>query len=166
VGEKLETLELTVRHAEGRAFPLGVGGVLAADESVHAGQQLVRVERLHDVVVAAEAEAGDPIERLRAHARDEDDRQPLAELGAQLAADVVAAHAREVDVQEDEARPLQQGRAECVFPRRRLADGIAPAPEHLHYESAKALVVIDNEHGGRGHFSPCPENSNSSPRAE
>ena len=52
----------------------------AAQQPAHAREQLVGRERLQEVVVGPDEEPRDPVERLRPLARDEDDRQVVAEL--------------------------------------------------------------------------------------
>jgi hypothetical protein len=63
VCEQPQHLELALREIRGgRRLLLAVGVVL--DEPIHAREQLVRIERLHDVVVGAEPQTRDSVERL------------------------------------------------------------------------------------------------------
>src|SRR2546428_11193913 len=67
-----------------------------------ASDEVVEREGLHEVIVAADEEARDPVEGHCSLPRDEDDRQPVAELLPEGATDLHAAGARQVDVEHDE----------------------------------------------------------------
>src|SRR5438094_279552 len=67
LGKPLEHLQLPSREVVTQRGETRASAVLtrAGDEPAHAGEQLVRVEGLHNVVIAAEKQAGGPVERLR-----------------------------------------------------------------------------------------------------
>lgn len=84
--------------------------------------EFLDVERLGDVVVGAQLQAGDAIRALVALSQ-EDDRDMTGARGlAQLAADCVAVHIGQHDVQHDQLGQL--------FARQ--GEGIATARRHLH----------------------------------
>jgi hypothetical protein len=60
------------------------------------------MEGLEDVVVGAEEESACRVERVGSLARDEDDRELLAEQITEIAQQRVAARAGEADVEQDE----------------------------------------------------------------
>jgi hypothetical protein len=67
-------------------------------------KQLIVVERLHDVVVGANEEPGNPVRWRRSLARDEDDSELIAVLVAQLPADLLAAHVGKAHIENDQRR--------------------------------------------------------------
>jgi hypothetical protein len=95
--EEREDVEFPPRQLARRLSP----GEARRKEPSHTCEKLVGVKRFHEVVVAADEEAGHPITGLRASSRDEDDRQCFAELIFELAADLVAGHAREKGLEDD-----------------------------------------------------------------
>src|SRR6476659_1397418 len=74
-----------------------------AEDRLDPSRQLARRERLRDVVVGAELEAGDAV-RLLVAGSEHDDRNLRA--GADLAADFEAVHAGQADVEHDETHRL------------------------------------------------------------
>src|SRR5438105_8894042 len=127
------------------------GGVLLlaggpAEGGPDAGHQLPEAERLGHVVVGAHLEADDGVD-LGVAGRQHDDRHPR--LGPQLPADVDARHAGQHDVEQHQRRPV---RLEPV-------DRLQAVGRHLHEEPlapqrhgqgvAVALLVVDDENGGR-----------------
>ena len=101
VCEELQNLELSFGELD--ADTVGKPGP-ALQVPADASDEVVEGEGLHEVIVAADEEAGDPVERLRPLPRDEDDRQPVAELFPQGATDLVAADAWQVDIENDQCR--------------------------------------------------------------
>ena len=82
--EQHEHLALPRRQNRGRRrilVPLGRCPLLglSPQERPNAVDELLGVERLEDVVVGAEQKTGDPIQGLHARARDEHDRDGVAE---------------------------------------------------------------------------------------
>jgi hypothetical protein len=108
-------------------------------------QQLALVERLHDVVVGAEKEPGDPVVRLRPVTREEDDRDVVAEPFPKLAADLVAAHFGKVDLEQDERRLNLPRRLQSLAPIPRLPRFVAHALEQIRDLTATTGVAIDDE---------------------
>ncbi len=85
------------------AFALELGRRHPAhDEPPHPRDELVGVEGLDDEVVRAEQQSRDAVERLGANAGEEEHRQVVAPLVADLAADLVAGHVRQADLEHDE----------------------------------------------------------------
>ena len=124
-GEELEHL-LLARGQPARARTLAGR---AAEQRAHAGEQLVGRERLHEVVVGAEQEPCHPVVRLRACARDEDDRQRRPVQLAQRPADLVARQAGKVDVEDREVGPFLPSRRQRLLAARHRRDlEIARAP--------------------------------------
>ena len=76
----------------------------ASKDPARPRKQLIVVERLHDVVVGADEEPGNPVRRRRSLARDEDNSDVRAVIVAQLPADLVAADLGEAHVEHDEGR--------------------------------------------------------------
>src|SRR5438874_198791 len=80
--QEVENFQLTAREMR-RARLTGhdvADQRLAVDESAHAGDELVGVERLDDEIVRTEQQAGDAVERLGAQTGEEEDRQLVAAL--------------------------------------------------------------------------------------
>src|SRR5437899_11248703 len=99
----------------------------AREVTAHAGEQLGGVARLHDVVVAADEEAGDAVVRVGPIRRCEDDRQRVPERVAELAADFVAIDIGERDLENHERRALALREGEPVGAARR-AHGVEAGP--------------------------------------
>ena len=88
--EQAEDLALTGAQAEVVVpfpvpVPVAVRGCRTSQRAPDARQKLAEVERLHEIVVGAEHEAGRAIERSRALGGDEDDRKVVAESLVELA---------------------------------------------------------------------------------
>src|SRR5829696_1842695 len=85
VHEESEDLELARRHSERVRFAsLRPAVIRACEHPFEAGNQLVRVERLRKVVVRPDQQTCDAVERLRAVAGHEDDREVMADALPQL----------------------------------------------------------------------------------
>ena len=108
-------------------------------------QQLALVERLHDVVVGAEKESGNPIVGLRPVTREEDDRDVVAETIPQLAANLVAVYFGEVDLEQDESRLNLPRVLERLPSIARPARFVAHALEEIRDLTATAGVAVDDE---------------------
>src|SRR5215204_3962658 len=87
------------------------------EEPSNTYEQLVGIEGFHEVVVAADEEAGHPIAGLSASSRDEDDRQCIPELVFELAADLEAGHARQEYLEDHKRGPFPLGRNEPLLAR-------------------------------------------------
>ena len=108
-------------------------------------EELGGLERLDEVVVRADEQAGDEIEPFRPAPGDEDDRQVFAVQVAERTADLVAARSRKVDVEEHEARPLGERRLERLVAVGRLHDRMADPAQQRADELAKSRVVVDDQ---------------------
>ena len=105
------------------AEPLGLGLVVAAQPGAHPGDELLGLERLHDVVVGAGLQAHDDVDGVGL-GRQHDDRH--AGLGPDLAADLEAVDAREHDVEEHQVGAVVTERADGGRTRRRRGRPRAP----------------------------------------
>ena len=123
-----------------------------AQQRAHAREQLGHVERLHDVVAAAEVERGDLLGG-RGAARDHDDRNatPEPDLGDQLAA--IAIGQTEVEDHEVGIEPRRTARCRrrCRRLDHRVAVRLEPAPQEL---TDRGLVVDDEHPRPRGTRNP------------
>ena len=122
---------------------LRLGLVAATQPGADAGDQLLRLERLDDVVVGAGLEADHDVDRVGAGG-EHDDRH--AGLGPDPAAHLHAVEAREHDVEQDEVGTvLAEGaeRPRAVGDVRDLESLVAQDDaEHLRQRQ----VVVDDEH--------------------
>src|SRR5207245_1119835 len=109
-----------------------------------ARDELLRVRGLENVVVAADHESRHAVERLPANAGDEDDREDLAELFPERAADLVAGHSIEHDPEDDEGGRLRVRQAERLLSRRRLTDRIAGQDEGPRTLLTPGGVTVDD----------------------
>src|SRR4030095_1806542 len=89
------------------------------------GEELLRVERLRDVVVRAQQEPGDSVGRIGSRPGHEDDRELFPELVAELAADLIATRHAELDVEDDHIRALAPGGQERLIARPGFAAAVA-----------------------------------------
>jgi hypothetical protein len=128
----------------------------SSEEPSHASEQLVGIERLHEVVVAADEEAGHPIAGLRASSREEDDRQCFAELVLELAADLVAGYSRQEHLEDDERGPLPLGRSERLLATLSLVGGVTDPLEHARDERAGVAIAVNDKDRGRSDRVPLP----------
>ncbi len=99
--EQCEHFALAPRQGRPPKSRLGLRHGVGQEPS-HAGEQLSWVERLCEIIVAADIEPGDAVIRLDPIAGDEDDGDSVAELGLQLPADLVARKKRKADVEDHE----------------------------------------------------------------
>src|SRR5205823_6720306 len=98
-GEQRQDLLLPGRKHRQLDLRAGLGRLAPwAQRPPHARDELVRVDRLDEVVVGAEQKAGDAVVGLGAFARDEDDRQLLSEAVAELLVQLEAARSGQDDV--------------------------------------------------------------------
>src|SRR5215211_658075 len=67
---------------------------------------------------------------------------------AKRPADLVAAEAGEMDVQQDERRLAVRSDSQCLLATRRLGDREPCALKHPAYVLTERSVVLDNEDGG------------------
>ena len=120
-------------------------GATMSHEQADAGEQLVRFERLHEVVVGPHPEPGDAVERLHAGPGHEHDRErPVLRL-AQPPADLVARETRKADVQKDDVGIARSRELERLLPGARLERLVLGVGEQVRHQRAQAVVVIDDQ---------------------
>src|SRR5947208_1056180 len=78
----------------------------AAIEAPQARKEHIRRDRLGEVVIGAEEQGRDDVERLGPVAGDEDDGEAVAELRAKLMTDLIAAETGQRDLDDDSPRQL------------------------------------------------------------
>ena len=119
----------------------------AAHHGVDAGDQLVAVERLGDVIVGAEAEAAD----LRIHLGDaRQDQHRRLHLGdAQLLEHVVAVHVGQVEVEQDDVVIIQLAEVQALLAEIGRVDVEAFGREHELDRLGGGRLVLDQQHAHR-----------------
>jgi hypothetical protein len=116
-----------------------------AKRAPNSREQLALVEGLHDVVVGAEQKPCDSVIGLSPVTRQEDDRDVAAVPIPQVAANLIAAHLGEVDVEQDERRLHVARRLERLASVLRLTRLIARALEQTRDPAASTGISIDNK---------------------
>ena len=115
-----------------------------AQQRAQAGEQLLALERLDEVVVGADVQARDArLERVTG--REHQDRRVVAVL-AQALGDVDAVQARQPEVQHDDVR---QERVRFVEPAHAVGgelDLVALEAQRALQDLGDLLVVLDDEH--------------------
>ena len=135
----------------------------AAQQGAHARRELPRAERLGEVVVGAELEPAHEV-LLRVPGGQHDDRH--VGLGAQPAADVLAGHARQAEVEDDEVGPTARRGGEGVLAVRHPVDRVSLRLEVALDDLCDAGLVFDDEDaGGSGHAAIIPTRAGALPRA-
>jgi len=88
--EQRQDLKLTAGEGsvDRTALPRAASSTRARDKSPSASEELVPIDRFDEVVVAADKEPGSAVDRCRPVARNEDDRNVVAELVTKLLADL------------------------------------------------------------------------------
>jgi hypothetical protein len=110
--------------------------------------QLAYVERLGQVVVAAEVEAA--LEVRLGVARREDEHRRAAPLGPQGLEDVQAAHEREHEVQDHEVVRVRPRHVQAVLAVGRDVDGVGDLlAQHLRHVPGQPRLVLDHQHPHR-----------------
>src|SRR6204780_2156184 len=110
------------------------------------GHQGLDRERLRDVVIAAERQAGDGV-RGRVPRRQEDHRDFVARR-AQPAAYLEAVHVRQHYVEHDQVGPVRPGLPQRVLPRSRRGHRAAMKLQRDLYQLANVRLVVYDEHLG------------------
>ncbi len=153
-------IELVAAEAQHRR---GVGGgalvpAPAPQNGLHARQQLLQVERLRQVVVAARLEPLHAV--VDARLGGEEEHRRLHAFGARRLADREAVEPREHDVEEDEILPAA---ADHLERRASLADdrdAVALGFEILGDALGEMLFVLDHQNGARlGHEASSPSSA-------
>ena len=141
--QPLVRCDLEIAEAQPRVS--GLCAACSPEQCPDARGQLLRRERLREVVVGARFEAGDHVVGVGA-GRDHHDRH-VARL-AQRAAQLEPVDPREHDVDEDHIGGLAAERLECVLSAGGLLDDPSLVLErHLH-GCSDALVVLNGEDPG------------------
>lgn len=115
-----------------------------------ARDELVRSDRLDDVVIGTEQKARDAVERLGAFPRDEDDGETLVDLLLEAPAELVPGEIGEVNVDQCEPGTFLAGRGECCTAGRRRLRRVAQGSERLTDEQQEFLVVVNDEERAAG----------------
>ena len=118
-------------------------GTPAAQDDLDPGHQLVALERLGQVVVGPDLEAGDPVHRLAERAQHDD--AEIAAAAAQVAGERQAVPVRQRQVEHDQVggpdgKEPVQGRGVGSRPHR-----VAGALEHVRNQLAYRAVVLDHD---------------------
>ena len=159
---ELERRELNLSFADlhgalrevDREVAVGVGrlilaaGARPAQERLHARDELLSAERLHDIVVRARGEAAHPLElgiagrqhqhRAVAEIADPRERLPAVERGHR-------------HVQDDEIRRRREELAQARAAVRRLANLVSGPGQQRPDEAANVFVVVDHEDSRAAH---------------
>ena len=136
------SLEVDLDVVEREDAGAGLDARGATDDGPNAGRELIRVERLGDVVVGAEVEALGLVGG-RALGRQQDDRhRPLL---AELAHDLDAVEVRHHDVEQDDVRPNLLGLGEGILAAGRGDDAEALLTEGDRDELRDPRLVIRDE---------------------
>ena len=118
-------------------------GLGAAEDRLHAGDELARRERLRDVVVGADLEPGDTVGLLVARREHENRHRGLR---ADAAADLEAVDAGQADVEHDEADRVPRELRERLLAGAHPDHAIAVTAEVRPHDRADRLLVLDEEH--------------------
>ena len=125
-----------------------VGLHRAAQDGLDAGDDLVEAERLGDVVVAADGEAGDLVLGVVLR-REEQDRRGVAG-AAEALGDAEAVHVGQHDVEDDQVGLLFEDRGDRLRTVADRAHGEAGEAEAGGEEVADVRLVVDDENAGSG----------------
>lgn len=128
---------------------VGRAGRRAAEHGVDPGQELVDAERLHDVVVGAEAETADAVGLFAAGGQD-DDGERGADV-ADFAEDFQTGLAGKDHVEEHQVELAAEGHLAAFVAAARLQHRVAGVGERIDDATANGGVVFDGEDGLRGH---------------
>lgn len=151
LGQQPQHLVLAARQRRRRAR-----GARPPEQRVDAREQLVGLERLDHVVVPAEQQPGRAVERLRAFARDEHDRQASRPFTTpQPPDDLVPREVRHHDVEHEQVRRLPARRLEGGDASLCLDGAIAARPQHLDEERPRSGIVVGDDDQAAVHGVPC-----------
>ena len=117
-----------------------------AHQRPHPREQLLALERLHQVVVGAGVEALDAIVEVGARGQDQDRDVGL---GAQPPADLDPVEPGQAEVEDDEVGDELLGGAQRVDPVGRGAHLVALLAQRAAQDVGDRLVVLDDEHAAR-----------------
>ncbi len=143
VGQQLQHLALPRRQ---RAV-VTVASTLRQPAQKHANpcQQLLRCERLHEIVVASQEKTRYAIQRIRAIARDEQNHRRRALLVANSSAYLVTGKSREVHLQDNQVRLFPPDEIDCLEAEAGLRRRIAGLTKKADDMRAQVLVAVDDE---------------------
>ena len=116
----------------------------------HPRHELVRAERLGDVVVGAELEAADAVRFFGARGQHDDGHAGGGLVGAQRLADIEAAHARQHDVEDDDVDRMVADVGERLVAGRRDVRRPAGLLQVVGDELRDIAIVFGNEDVHRG----------------
>ncbi|TPW17509.1 MAG: prephenate dehydrogenase [bacterium] len=138
-----------------------VSPVAAAQQGLDPGHELEEAERLGDVVVRAELQAQDLVDFLPARG-EHDDRQLVA-VGADLAADVEAAHLGQHDIQDHEIGCGIAGEPEPGGAILGHGDGVTLVLEAVLQRDGHRGIIFDDQDSGHGVLHPLSTLGSGSP---
>ena len=118
----------------------------AAHQRAHPREQLLALERLHEVVVGAGVEALDAVVELAAGGEDQDRHVGL---GAQPPADLDPVEAGQAEVEDDQVGDELLRGPQRLDPVDRGADLVALLAQGAAQDVGDRLVVLDHEHASR-----------------
>ena len=131
----------------------------AGDQRSRARHQLLGQERLRHVVVGTVAQAAHTGGRATERAQHEDGNAALAGLRAQLLDDLVAAHAGQHEVEDQEVRlRIDLERLQGGLARPHRLDLVALGLEQVAQQGGRVAVVLDDENARElvGHRDSAP----------
>jgi len=152
-GEQVEHLPLSYREAgEAGVAPLDpllattvLSGVRAIRQPPDPGDELTGIDGLHHVVGRTEEDSRRPVERLRALARDDDDRRLVAIALPQPSRELIATHARQLDVGKDDIRTSLRDELQRLFGTRQTDSRVSRPFEHGNEQGSEFPVVVDDD---------------------
>ena len=118
-------------------------GLGAAEDRLHAGDELTRRERLRHVVVGAELETGDAVRLLVARRQHEDRHRRL---GTDATTDLESVDAGQADVEHDETDRVAGELRERLLAGAHPDHAIAVTAEVRPHDGADRLLVLDEQH--------------------
>jgi mRNA-degrading endonuclease toxin of MazEF toxin-antitoxin module len=115
-------------------------------EPPDAREEVIQRDRLRQVVVGAEQEAGHPVRLIGPRGRNEDDGQVLAVPLPELAADLVARRPGQVRLHDHERGPLPTRCLQGLLARACLLRQIASAPQGPRECGARPGISVNHQH--------------------
>ena len=142
IATHFERVEVVLEVGDGQ-HP-GLHAAAAPRQRIQAHLDFLQRERLDQVVVGAGVEAGELVVERIARGQHQH-RRLLARLVAQLAADLEAIHARQVEVEHDRVEVMDHGQVQPGHAVGGEVDGVAAILEVVAEVGGDVLVVFDDE---------------------
>ena len=128
----------------------GAAGAQAAQDRADAQHELLRAERLREIVVGAEREAANAVVLFAARREHEHRHVARRRLRAKLLEHVVARRAGQHEIEDDERGRSCRAAVERVGSGGRRRDAIAGFDEVVRDERDDVRFVVDDEHALAG----------------